>query len=160
MDRINNEFWNALDELVCNSDIVIDRPKGSAHPKYPHITYKVDYGYLNYSKEEFEDLVENDEVISVAAEVDERIVGICFVTMRNKSGMVPMRTAYMDDLVVDESYQRQGIAKALLEAVEKRAKELGAKRMDLMVWSFNEQAKSLYESFGMTPQRFIYEKEL
>lgn len=47
MDRINNEFWNALDELVCNSDIVIDRPKGSAHPKYPHITYKVDYGYLN-----------------------------------------------------------------------------------------------------------------
>lgn len=113
-----------------------------------------------YSKEEFEDLVENDEVISVAAEVDERIVGICFVTMRNKSGMVPMRTAYMDDLVVDESYQRQGIAKALLEAVEKRTKELGAKRMDLMVWSFNEQAKSLYESFGMTPQRFIYEKEL
>lgn len=42
----NNEFWAALDELVAGSEIVIDRPKGSAHPKYPDFIYKVDYGYL------------------------------------------------------------------------------------------------------------------
>lgn len=29
---MNNEFWNALDELVKNSKIVIDRPKGTAIP--------------------------------------------------------------------------------------------------------------------------------
>ena len=47
MDMIvNEEFWNALDELVANSEIVIDRPKGSAHPKYPNMIYPVDYGYL------------------------------------------------------------------------------------------------------------------
>ena len=28
---MNDEFWNALDELVKNADIVIDRPKGSTH---------------------------------------------------------------------------------------------------------------------------------
>lgn len=43
---MNNEFWNALDELVKNSEIVIDRPKGTAHPKFPDFVYKVDYGYL------------------------------------------------------------------------------------------------------------------
>lgn len=43
---MNNEFWNALDELVKNSEIVIDRPKGTAHPKFPDFIYKVDYGYL------------------------------------------------------------------------------------------------------------------
>ena len=43
----NNEFWKALDELVNNSEIIIDRPKGTAHPKYPDFIYKVDYGYLN-----------------------------------------------------------------------------------------------------------------
>jgi len=43
---VNEEFWNALDKLVAQSEIVIDRPKGSAHPKYPDFIYKVDYGYL------------------------------------------------------------------------------------------------------------------
>ncbi|MGC6173719.1 inorganic pyrophosphatase [Lacrimispora sp. 38-1] len=43
---MNPEFWAALDQLVNNSEIVIDRPKGSAHPKYPDFIYKVDYGYL------------------------------------------------------------------------------------------------------------------
>ena len=28
-------FWEALDRLVSASTIVIDRPKGSAHPRYP-----------------------------------------------------------------------------------------------------------------------------
>ena len=35
-----------MDELVSNSEIVIDRPKGSAHPRFPDFIYKVDYGYL------------------------------------------------------------------------------------------------------------------
>ena len=43
---MNDEFWNALDELVKNSEIVIDRAKGTAHPKFPDFIYKVDYGYL------------------------------------------------------------------------------------------------------------------
>lgn len=46
MNTYNNEFWNALDELVSNSEIVIDRPKGTAHPRYPDFIYQVDYGYL------------------------------------------------------------------------------------------------------------------
>lgn len=44
--HIDNEFWKALDTLVYNSEIVIDRPKGTAHPKYPNFIYKIDYGYL------------------------------------------------------------------------------------------------------------------
>lgn len=46
MNTYNNEFWNALDELVSNSEIVIDRPKGTAHLRYPDFIYQVDYGYL------------------------------------------------------------------------------------------------------------------
>ena len=43
---INAEFWGSVDKLIANSHIVIDRPKDSAHPKYPHCIYPVDYGYL------------------------------------------------------------------------------------------------------------------
>jgi len=46
MNEYNDAFWNTLDELVSNSEIVIDRPKGSAHPRFPDFIYKVDYGYL------------------------------------------------------------------------------------------------------------------
>lgn len=40
------EFWAALDALMAKSRIVIDRPKGSAHPRYPNMIYPLDYGYL------------------------------------------------------------------------------------------------------------------
>ena len=46
MDSYNNEFWEALDELVRKSEIVIDRPKGTAHPRFPGFMYCVNYGYL------------------------------------------------------------------------------------------------------------------
>ena len=46
MNFLNNDFGEALDSLVDNSEIVIDRPKGTAHPKYPDFIYKVNYGYL------------------------------------------------------------------------------------------------------------------
>ena len=46
MKHFDNDFWEAIDSLVHNSEIVIDRPKGTAHPKYPNFIYKVDYGYL------------------------------------------------------------------------------------------------------------------
>lgn len=42
----NFEFWNALDEVAANSEIVIDRPKGTSHPKFTDMLYEVDYGYL------------------------------------------------------------------------------------------------------------------
>ena len=43
MNSSDNSFWETLDSLVNNSEIVIDRPKGTAHPKYPDFIYKVDY---------------------------------------------------------------------------------------------------------------------
>lgn len=46
MNPYDRDFWQSLDALVNHSEIVIDRPKGTAHPKYPNFIYKVDYGYL------------------------------------------------------------------------------------------------------------------
>jgi inorganic pyrophosphatase len=48
--KYDKEFWLGLDRLVRQSKIVIDRPKGTTHPKYPSIVYEVDYGYLENTK--------------------------------------------------------------------------------------------------------------
>ena len=41
-----SDFWRNLDVLLAAWQVVIDRPKGSAHPTYAKVIYPVDYGYL------------------------------------------------------------------------------------------------------------------
>ena len=43
---LNSDFWRALDKLIAESEIVIDRPKDTCHPKYTDMIYPLDYGYL------------------------------------------------------------------------------------------------------------------
>ena len=44
--QINEKFWQHLQFLVDESKVIIDRPKGSRHPKFSEVVYEVDYGYL------------------------------------------------------------------------------------------------------------------
>ena len=50
LNNFDNDFWSAIDKLVSDNKIIIDRPKGTAHPKYNNIIYNVDYGYLENTK--------------------------------------------------------------------------------------------------------------
>ncbi len=40
------KFWESFDLLVKASEIFIDRPKETAHPRFSNIIYPLDYGYL------------------------------------------------------------------------------------------------------------------
>lgn len=108
----------------------------------------------------FAHLIANEDICAILAEQRGEVVGCCFASTLERSGMVEMKTAYIDLIVVDEQHRRQGIGKALFQAVEKRAQKLGAKRIDLTVWSHNPVAIQAYEAYGMVPQRSIYEKHL
>ncbi|HKP51980.1 MAG TPA: inorganic pyrophosphatase [Chloroflexia bacterium] len=46
----NDDFWLTLDKLVAECALVIDRPRGSSHPRYPSFIYLLDYGYLEESR--------------------------------------------------------------------------------------------------------------
>jgi len=46
MMKPDGSFWKAMTELLTTSVIVIDRPKGSTHPRYGEAIYPLDYGYL------------------------------------------------------------------------------------------------------------------
>jgi inorganic pyrophosphatase len=39
-------YWAAVEKLVAGSRVVIDRPKGSKHPRFSEMTYPLDYGFL------------------------------------------------------------------------------------------------------------------
>jgi inorganic pyrophosphatase len=42
----DEDFWSRLASLVPDSSVVVDRPKGSAHPEIPSLIYPLDYGYV------------------------------------------------------------------------------------------------------------------
>ena len=42
----DTSFWQTFHELVRTNAIVVDRPKGTAHPRHPKLIYPFDYGYL------------------------------------------------------------------------------------------------------------------
>jgi inorganic pyrophosphatase len=46
----NDDFWKYLNKLVKENEIIIDRPKGSRHPKYTNMIYEFDYGYIKNTK--------------------------------------------------------------------------------------------------------------
>ncbi len=43
---MNGDFWLYLQRLVDTSRVVLDRPRGSLHPRYGNQPYPVGYGYL------------------------------------------------------------------------------------------------------------------
>ena len=42
----DSKFWQTMTELAEAGCIILDRPRGSAHPRYPDMIYPLDYGYL------------------------------------------------------------------------------------------------------------------
>ena len=108
-------------------------------------------------KETFHSLVGNPNVISILAQEHRDIIGCCFVSMLQRSGMASVKSAYIDLLVVDEQHRRRGVGRALFQEVWRRAREQGAKRIDLTVGSYNDIAIHAYRSYGMAPQRYVFE---
>ncbi len=75
---MNEEFWDYLQRLVDTSQIVLDRPKGSTHPRYGNIQYPVSYGYLENTSS-----IDSGGVdIWVGSEVNKKVVGaLCTVDL-------------------------------------------------------------------------------
>jgi inorganic pyrophosphatase len=44
--KMNTMFWQTMMDLAEADTIVLDRPRGSAHPRYSDMIYPLDDGYL------------------------------------------------------------------------------------------------------------------
>ena len=40
-------FWATIETLLDTHKLVIDRPSGVPHPRYPELIYPLDYGYID-----------------------------------------------------------------------------------------------------------------
>ncbi len=105
-------------------------------------------------------LAAEDQVLFCADNEDGTLCGVCHLSFHNRSGWVEMKNVHVENIVVDEVCRGQGVGHALMAEAERIAKEWGAVQLNLMCWQFNDGARRLYESLGMTPQRSIMVKDL
>lgn len=60
---------------------------------------------------------------------------------------------HIQEIAVDASYRRQGVAKELFEFIKEDAKKRLLNKIQLDVWSFNESAIEFYEAVGFHETR-------
>ena len=112
------------------------------------------------AQEAFETLLENENVLAFLVQERLTVLGCCFVSLLERCGEAPQKTAYIDLLVVDQAHRRPGIGRMIFQEVERQARALGAQKVELTAWNHNTAALCASESYGMQPQRSIYEIRL
>ena len=109
----NTEFWKLLDELVQKSEIVIDRSKGTAHPKFPNFIYRVDYGYLKDTTSMDGGGID----VWVGSKTDKEITGIiCIVDMLKRDSEIKILIGCTEEetAIVYETHNETDSMKGIL----------------------------------------------
>ena len=68
----------------------------------------------------------------------------------------PRRWLEIDEIAVDASCRRRGIARALIERCAAEAAEAGVATLELTAWAFNEAAQSVFARTGFEPMLARY----
>ncbi|MBQ2953132.1 MAG: GNAT family N-acetyltransferase [Clostridia bacterium] len=92
----------------------------------------------------------------LVAEGDGGIVGFACVKLVDRPGSpyrLPQRYLDVDEFGVDEAVRRQGIGRALFDAVRDYARAQGVHRIELNMWEFNREALAFYEAIGFATYR-------
>ena len=80
-------------------------------------------------------------------------VGILWVSPRDSG-----RSLWIYDIIVHERFRGRGYASRILDLVEDKARELGARKVELHVFGHNYGARALYEELGYTATSIVMAK--
>lgn len=108
------------------------------------------------TKKEYKAMLKDKNKIALTFAENGEIAGIALATIKDRT----VRSIYIDAIFVLEPFRRRGIATRLFRQIQDTASEIGAERMDLMVWAFNAPALAFYKSLGMKEQRIVLEKQV
>lgn len=141
-----NELRKQVNDLHCEGRPDLFRPGFSQELR--------DYVYAIFNSE-------NKDI--VVAEIDGIICGFACIQYVEKPE-TPYRFALhfcdIDELCVDQAFRRLGIAKAIIAFIKEEAKKKGFNRLELNMWSFNEDALRFYEAVGFSTYRRYMEMQL
>lgn len=100
-------------------------------------------------------LDEADKTVLVAENADGIVGFAClhFVDRPETPYSHARHVLHVDEFGVDEKHRRQGIGRTLFSGIQTLGTARGYDRIELDVWSFNEDALRFYESIGFRTYR-------
>ena len=101
---------------------------------------------------------ENSDIL--VSERDGMICGMACVDYIDKPESlytVARKFYHVQEIAVDKSFRRQGVASELVEFMKADAKRRGLEKIELSVWTFNESAMEFYEAMGFRKTRIWME---
>ena len=121
-------------------------------------------GMKKYTKEELEELIENDEKpIFVSIDKNDRIVGYVFCIYQHTKGvqsLIDRKILFIDDFCVDSDERGKNIGGQMYQFIEEEAKKNECSSVILNVWNFNGGAMRFYEKLGFSALKTVMEKKL
>ena len=116
-------------------------------------------GAQKYDEPALEELLQDPQRPIFGAYREETLVGYCFCIrqeVKDDPVLRDRKALYIDDLCVDETCRRQGIAKMLYDYTVDYARKEGFDAVTLNVWTGNP-AEHFYRRMGMRPQKTAME---
>jgi GNAT superfamily N-acetyltransferase len=96
---------------------------------------------------------------ALVAEVDGEVVGLAHIIIHRSTSRAA-DVCYLQDLFTDPARRGQGVARALIEAVYQRARELGCCRVYWQTKADNTVARRLYDRVAEHQGFVVYSHEL
>lgn len=116
---------------------------------------------LNF--EEFKNELLDTNNIYLVAEIDKKVVGLCFAQIKkisNNKIMKDREILNISDICVDKDERRKGIGEKLYSQVLQIGNEKNIDSIELMVWGFNKNAIKFYEKIGMNIKNLRFEQKI
>ncbi|MBR4032317.1 MAG: inorganic pyrophosphatase [Clostridia bacterium] len=123
LETYNESFWQAIDTLVSSGKIIIDRPKGSTHPRFPEVKYDIDYGYIENTSS-----MDGDGIDVWRGSLPSNAVGaiICIVDLMKKDSEIKLLVGCTEEEmnIVYEFHNKTEFMKGILIKRQKNPNEL------------------------------------
>jgi GNAT superfamily N-acetyltransferase len=110
----------------------------------------IQWAHTENGKEYYLDKINNKKGICFMAECNGTIAGYATAAVKEVPSYRLVKVAELENLVVDNRMRNKGIGKALLNYFIKWAKEIGADRASVNVFSSNKKGIAFYEREGFT----------
>jgi len=115
------------------------------------------------SKERYQHYTDGENNVLFLAQDENQFIGfinLMLIDVPEEAMNVKRTFVLLDNIFVREAYQNKGIASQLMDKAEAWAKDKGARKIELQLYSNNKKALTFYQSIGFNPFMAIMERNI
>ena len=113
-------------------------------------------GFCKEMQEYLKEFIDSQDKQLIVCEKDGQICGYAmleFICKPETAYRYALEYIEVGELGVSKNYQKQGIGKQLMQEVKNIAQQRKIKKIELNMWSFNDNALNFYEKLGFNTYR-------